>query len=249
VGATEDVAIRTVHLAKIYPSGQSSITVFRDLDLEIRAGEQVAIMGASGSGKSTLMHLLGGLDRPSEGRIYFGSKETTELSDAELSDFRNRQIGFVWQSHGLLPEFTALENVMMPLLIRGGTRRKATDAARLELRRLGLEDRAHHRAGELSGGEQQRVALARALVTNPSVLLADEPTGNLDYRTAETIIAVFEELHASRKLTSVVVTHNSNFAKRCHRVLMLDKGKVREENPQPPVTETVRRDTNGSTYV
>ncbi len=222
----EALAIRAENLAKTYRSGTTAITVFRGLSFEVRKGESVALVGESGAGKSTLLQLLGCLDRPSEGSIYFGSKGIANLTDAELSEFRNRMIGFVWQSHSLLPEFTALENVMMPLLIRGVPRRQAEPPAREKLEETGLRDRMSNRAGELSGGEQQRVALARALVAGPAVLLADEPTGSLDYRTGEGIVQLLENLHRSHQLTSVVVTHNLAFARRCDRVLTLEKGTL-----------------------
>lgn len=216
--------IRGVNLAKNFLSGGNELVVFADLDFEVSPGERLALIGESGSGKSTLLYLLGGLDRPSNGTIYFGHQDISSLSDAELAEFRNREIGFVWQNHSLLPEFTALENVMMPLLIRGV---RVADAAPVSLARLdevGLQNRASHRAGELSGGEQQRVALARALAGNPTVLLADEPTGNLDFRTGEMIVALLEDLHHSHQLTSIFVTHNLSFASRCDRILQLDKG-------------------------
>jgi lipoprotein-releasing system ATP-binding protein len=181
-------------------------------------------MGQSGAGKSTLLHLLGGLDRPSGGEVIFGGRDIVSLGEQELASFRNNEIGFVWQNPSLLAEFTALENVMMPLLIRGEERGTAAHVAGDRLAEVGLAARAAHRAGELSGGEQQRVGLARALVTGPHVLLADEPTGNLDFRTGETIIALLNELHAAHGLTSVVVTHNLSFASRCDRVLELKKG-------------------------
>jgi lipoprotein-releasing system ATP-binding protein len=181
-------------------------------------------VGESGAGKSTLLHLLGGLDRPSAGAIYYGSREITDLTDAGQADFRNREIGFVWQIHYLLPEFTALENVMMPLLIRGWARPRAAVDALAKLDDVGLRARASHRAGELSGGEQQRVVLARALVGKPSVLLADEPTGNLDFRTGGMIFDLLSDLHRSHGLTSVLVTHNLAFARRCNRVLSLEGG-------------------------
>jgi lipoprotein-releasing system ATP-binding protein len=181
-------------------------------------------MGQSGAGKSTLLHLLGGLDRPSGGEVIFGGRDIVSLGEQELASFRNNEIGFVWQNPSLLAEFTALENVMMPLLIRGEHRGTAAHVAGDRLAEVGLAERASHRAGELSGGEQQRVGLARALVTGPHVLLADEPTGNLDFRTGETIIALLNELHAAHGLTSVVVTHNLSFASRCDRVLELKKG-------------------------
>ncbi len=225
-GPAENWTIRTDNLTKRYPSGQTEIVVFQDLHLEVRQGERVAIIGESGAGKSTLLHLLGGLDRPTSGSVFFGDREITRLTDSALSDFRNRQIGFVWQSHNLLPEFTALENVMMPLLIRGVPQSRAAQLASEKLAEVGLAARGHHRAGELSGGEQQRVSLARALVASPKVLLADEPTGNLDYRTADSIVSLLEALHSQHGLTSIVVTHNLEFAKRCHRVLSLDKGQL-----------------------
>jgi lipoprotein-releasing system ATP-binding protein len=167
---------------------------------------------------------LGGLDRPSGGTIYYGSTEISGLSDSEQADFRNREIGFVWQIHYLLPEFTAQENVMMPLLIRGWPRARAASESLARLDEVGLGARWSHRAGELSGGEQQRVVLARALVGRPKVLLADEPTGNLDFRTGEMIFELLEGLHRSYRLTSVFVTHNLSFARRCDRVLTMEKG-------------------------
>jgi lipoprotein-releasing system ATP-binding protein len=183
-----EVLIRTEGLGKSYRSGESDLVVFSDLNIEVHAGERVAVVGESGAGKSTLLHLLGGLDRPSSGTIYFRHKDIFGLSGAELSEFRNREIGYVWQNHSLLPEFTALENVMMPLLIRGAALSEAEPASLARLYEVGLQSRAGHRAGELSGGEQQRVALARALVGKPSLLLADEPTGNLDHRTGEMVM-------------------------------------------------------------
>src|SRR6202140_510210 len=216
--------IRGVHLTKKFRSGETELVVFSDLNFEVARGEQLSLVGESGTGKSTLLYLLGGLDRPSSGTIYFDQKNIFTLPDPELAEFRNREIGFVWQNHSLLPEFTALENVMMPLLIRGGTVTEATPASLEMLDEVGLRDRASHRAGELSGGEQQRVALARALVGNPSVLLADAPPGNLDFRTGEMIIALLQDLHRARQLTSIHVTHNLNFARRADRVLELNKG-------------------------
>jgi lipoprotein-releasing system ATP-binding protein len=198
--------------------------VFEDLSFELQAGEQLAVVGESGAGKSTLLHLLGALDRPSGGSVFYGDRDIFLMTSDELADFRNRHIGFVWQQQSLLPEFTAMENVMMPLLIRGVPRAEAESRAAGCLAEVGLSDRGHHRSGELSGGEQQRVALARALVTAPPVLLADEPTGNLDHRTGETIIALLRELHHTHSLTSVIVTHNLSFAQRCDRILQLNKG-------------------------
>ncbi|HYL35292.1 MAG TPA: ABC transporter ATP-binding protein [Bryobacteraceae bacterium] len=220
------VRIRGVNLAKKFRSGGAELIVFADLNFEVSSGERLALVGESGAGKSTLMYLLGGLDRPSEGTIYFGQQDIASLTDTELAEFRNREIGFVWQNHSLLPEFTALENVMMPLLIRGASVTEAAPASLARLDEVGLRNRATHRAGELSGGEQQRVALARALAGNPSVLLADEPTGNLDFRTGEMIISLLEDLHRSHRLTSIFVTHNLSFAARCDRILQLEKGAL-----------------------
>jgi lipoprotein-releasing system ATP-binding protein len=223
--------IRARGVTKTYRSGNSDLVVFADLDLDVERGEMLALVGESGAGKSTLLHLLGGLDSPSRGTIHYGSREITGLAASEQSDFRNREIGFVWQIHYLLPEFTAQENVMMPLLIRGWAHCKAAAESLVRLHEVGLEARASHRAGELSGGEQQRVVLARALVGKPSVLLADEPTGNLDFRTSEMIFQLLEELHRSHGFTSVFVTHNLAFARRCDRVLNLEKGGLVPEEP------------------
>ena len=224
-----NIAIRATGLSKKYRSGAGELVVFEGLNLEIGHGERLALVGESGAGKSTLLHLLGGLDRPTDGAIWFGAKEVTSLTDSEAASFRNREIGFVWQIHYLLPEFTALENVMMPLLIRGVSRAEAAPAALARLEEIGLKPRAEHRAGELSGGEQQRVVLARALVAKPKFLLADEPTGNLDHRTGEMIIDILTELHRSHDLTSVYVTHNQSFARRCDRVLRLEAGTLASE--------------------
>ena len=227
------VLIRAEGLGKTYRSGDADLVVFAGLELEVRTGERLAIMGESGAGKSTLLHMFGGLDRPSAGTIYFKHQDIFRFSEAELSDFRNREIGYVWQNHSLLPEFTALENVMMPLLIRGAMISEAAPVSLARLDEVGLRNRATHRAGELSGGEQQRVALARALVGKPSVLLADEPTGNLDYRTGEMIMALLEDLHRTHQLTSVYVTHNNTFANRGDRILKLEKGRLEFSNTSP----------------
>jgi len=221
---TEEAYIRARDVSKIYQSGGADLVVFSNVNLDVHRGEMVALTGESGAGKSTLLHLLGGLDTPSGGTIYYGSKEVSGLARPEQADFRNREIGFVWQIHYLLPEFTALENVMMPLLIRGWTHTRAASESLTRLDEVGLKARSTHRAGELSGGEQQRVVLARALVGSPSVLLADEPTGNLDFRTGEMIFELLEGLHRSHQLTSVFVTHNLAFARRCDRVLNMEKG-------------------------
>ena len=188
----------------------------------------LAIVGESGTGKSSLLHVLGTLDRPSEGDIYCAQLSLKSLSDEAAADFRNREIGFVWQFHYLLPEFDALENVAMPLLARGENPKQAQARAAEWLRAVGLGDRMHHRSGELSGGEQQRVALARALVTGPKLLLADEPTGDLDTGTAERIFDLIARLHLQHQLTSIIVTHNMEFAKRCGRILRLHGGRLEE---------------------
>jgi lipoprotein-releasing system ATP-binding protein len=221
-----EAAIRAVGLNKTYRSGSADLVIFSDLDLEVARGERLALVGESGAGKSTLLHLLGGLDRPTEGAIYFGQSDICKLPPNELAEFRNRELGFVWQIHSLLAEFTALENVMMPLLIRGQSREQAGPVSMERLHEVGLRDRASHRAGELSGGEQQRVVLARALVGDPKVLLADEPTGSLDFRTGEMMMGLIEDLHQSRGLTSIHVTHNLQFARRADRVVALKQGKL-----------------------
>ncbi len=219
-------AIRADSLTKIYRSGAAQVDVFRNLVLRVARGERLAIIGESGVGKSTLLHLLGGLDRPTSGSIQVEGRELVSLSEQDLADFRNRTVGFVWQNPSLLPDFTALENVMMPLLVRGERPEMAAANADGRLREVGLKARALHRAGELSGGEQQRVALARALAGNPKVLLADEPTGSLDHKTGEAIFGLIGELQAAHQLTAVFVTHNLFFASRCDRVLELKNGAL-----------------------
>ena len=198
------------------------------MELRVEAGDQVAVIGPSGAGKSTLLHLIAGLDSPTSGEIFYKDRNITNLPEPALSAFRNREIGYVWQQHHLLPEFTAEENVMMPLFIRGEAHAKASRAALACLEEVGLAARAHHRAGELSGGEQQRIAIARALVAEPSLLLADEPTGNLDVRTGEWIFRLLADLRARRNLTTILVTHNLEFARGCNRILKLDGGMLHE---------------------
>jgi lipoprotein-releasing system ATP-binding protein len=214
-------------LTKTYESGRSRVVVFRGLSIEIAEGEMVAVVGPSGAGKSTLLHLLGGLDRPTAGTVKVGEFDIFKLGDVDLARFRNWKIGFIFQFHHLLPEFTAVENTMMPLLIGRSSRRAAIERAQSMLGRVGLADRITHRPGELSGGEQARVALARALVARPSLLLADEPTGDLDSKTSESIHTLLKEVHRSQKLTSVIVTHNERLAGICDRVLHLEDGQLR----------------------
>src|SRR3989441_7976642 len=222
----QSALVRAERLTKIFESGQTRVVVFRDLSLEISEGEMIAIVGPSGAGKSTLLHLLGGLDRPTAGRVKVGEFDIFKLGDIDLARFRNREIGFIFQFHYLLPEFNAVENAMMPLLIGRCSHRAARDRAESMLQSVGLADRLAHRPGELSGGEQARIALARALVARPRLLLADEPTGDLDSKTSESIHGLLKEVHRSRKLTSVIVTHNERLASICDRVLHLSDGRL-----------------------
>jgi lipoprotein-releasing system ATP-binding protein len=218
--------IQVCDLAKTYRTVRGDLTLFRALNLEVMPGEMVAIVGQSGAGKSTLLHILGALDVPSAGTVYCASTNVANLSPREAAAFRNREIGYVWQFHYLLPEFTALENVAMPLLAGGKPKHEALAVATKWLTEVGLQNRAEHRPGELSGGEQQRVALARALVNNPRLLLADEPTGDLDETTAGQVFSLIERLHQSHTLTSLLVTHNLDLAARCTRVLRLENGRL-----------------------
>jgi lipoprotein-releasing system ATP-binding protein len=248
---TEVVMIRVQGLEKTYQTARGPLTLFRDLDLEVKAGELVAVVGQSGAGKSTLLHILGALDAPSAGTVYCASTSVADLNSRRAAAFRNRVIGYVWQFHYLLPEFTALENVAMPLLAQGQARREALAIAANWLKEVGLEGRKDHRPGELSGGEQQRVALARALVNNPRLLLADEPTGDLDETTAGQIFDLLQRLHASYQLTSVVVTHNLELAARCSRVLRLEGGRLAKSAAvpkwhQPQEFETGKSSVTGS---
>lgn len=221
--------IQAVGLTKIYGEGIHQVEVFRDLDLTVNSGERIAITGASGVGKSTLLHILGLLDRPTAGRVYYSGQDVLGLNDEKRARFRNEHVGFVFQLHYLLPEFNALENVMMPGIISGVSRRELKEKAVDWLERLGLGNRISHRIGELSGGEQQRVAIARALVLSPTVLLADEPTGNLDSRTSRTIHKMLVELNEDMGLTMIVVTHNMELATMMHRSLRLVDGRLIQE--------------------
>ena len=213
-------------LEKTYITSRGALTLFKDLDLQVFPGELVAIVGQSGAGKSTLLHILGALDAPTAGTVHCASINVAGLSASEGARFRNSKIGYVWQFHYLLPEFTAEENVAMPLMARGASRREALATAGKWLQEVGLEERSEHRSGELSGGEQQRVALARALVTSPAILLADEPTGDLDAVTSERVFELLERLHVSHGLTTVMVTHNLDLAARCTRTLRLENGRL-----------------------
>ena len=222
-----NLAIRAEALRKAYPGkglNHGELELFRGLNFTVAPGELVAIVGQSGAGKSSLLHLLAALDYPSAGEVWVGDQRLSAMSPKQAANFRNREVGYVWQFHYLLPEFTALENVAMPLLARGLAQSPALERARRWLAEVGLADRAQHRSGELSGGEQQRVSLARALVTEPKVLLADEPTGDLDSRTAEAVFTLIQTLHRTHALTSVLVTHSLEFAARCDRMLTLKDG-------------------------
>lgn len=228
-----DVAmLRIEGLRKVFRSGKSQVSLFDNLSFQVEKGEMLALVGESGAGKSTLLHILGALDRASSGEVYCANLRLNSLSEAAAAEFRNREIGFVWQFHYLLPEFTALENVAMPLLLRESSWQQAQKEALRWLREVGLEHRAQHRAGELSGGEQQRVALARSLITGPKLLLADEPTGDLDGRTADSVFELIARLHRECQLTSLIATHNLAFARRCQRVLRLKEGQVEEVAPE-----------------
>jgi lipoprotein-releasing system ATP-binding protein len=231
-GSARLSAIQARNLRKEYTTGRGRLVLFDGLNFEVAEGEMLAIVGESGAGKSTLLHILGALDTPSAGDVYCASIQLRTLSARQAASFRNREVGYVWQFHYLLPEFTAAENVAMPLLARGESKAAAMKSAERWLDEVELGDRAQHRSGELSGGEQQRVSLARALVTEPKVLLADEPTGDLDSRTAGVVFDLIERLHETHRLTSVIVTHNMTLASRCTRILRLEKGRMEEVSPQ-----------------
>jgi len=211
-------------LRKMYGAGASAITVLGGVDFDVTAGEMVAVVGPSGAGKSTFLHLLAALDTPTSGTVYFAAKALETHQDETIADYRNRQIGFVWQRHHLLADFTAAENVAVPMLMRHGSYDEALKRAMQWLDEVGLASRAQHRAAELSGGEQQRVAIARALVNEPAILLADEPTGDLDEKNATAIMDLIERLHQTHRLTSILATHNLVLAERCDRVLRLEHG-------------------------
>jgi lipoprotein-releasing system ATP-binding protein len=221
------VVLEARNLQKVYVRAKNSLPVLVDANLSLLEGEMVAIVAPSGAGKSTLLHLLAALDTPTSGAVYFASKAIETIHDAALAEFRNRAVGFLWQRHQLLPDFTAVENVAMPLLMRGEAFAGALGTARKWLAETGLADRADHRAGELSGGEQQRVAIARALITGPSVLLADEPTGDLDEQNAWAVFELLQRLHRTHRLTSLIATHNLALAERCDRILGLEHGILR----------------------
>ena len=216
-------------LTKSYEMAGTRVSVLRGLDISVERGEMVAIVGASGVGKSTLLHVLGGLDSTDAGDVRIAGTRLGDLSDAELVQFRNHHVGFVFQFHHLLPEFTALENAEMPMRIAKMPAADRVSRAKGLLERVGLRERLQHRPGTMSGGEQQRVAIARALVMQPDVLLADEPTGDLDEHTADSLHALLAEMHRERSLTSIIATHNPRLAAACHRVFRLEEGRLKEE--------------------
>ena len=229
--AMDQAVVRAEALGKTYAEGSLHTPVFDGLDFAVHAGETVAILGASGAGKSTLLHLLGGLDTPTSGEVYVAGQRMSALSDAARGALRNRALGFVYQFHHLLPEFTALENVMLPVLLGGSAVPDATSRAKALLESVGLGHRLEHKPGELSGGERQRAAVARALVNRPGCVLGDEPTGNLDEKTAANVFAQMLELNRAQATSLVLVTHDRSLARRLDRVLELHAGKLRELAP------------------
>jgi len=224
--------LKTLNLGKDYPLPKGALRVFEGINFELLKGDLVAIMGVSGVGKTTFLNLLGALDRPSEGKILFDGDDLLSRNKKELAEIRNRKIGFVFQFYHLLPEFTALENIAFPLLIRGVERKEAERKAHEILKEVSLEEKAHRRPAQLSGGEQQRVAIARALVNEPKLLLADEPTGNMDWKTGQMILALIQELHEKRGLSSVVVTHNEKVAKFCKNVYLMEGRELKLLSPR-----------------
>lgn len=218
--------IQCHELGKTYRDGDLCVSVFENIQLSIAAGETVAIMGASGAGKSTLLQLMGGLDNPTTGFVTIGDQRMTALSERERCRIRNKQLGFIYQFHHLLPEFNAIENICMPLLIAGMDKNHAQEKAEKIIIQVGLKHRMTHRIGELSGGERQRIAIARALVHQPNCVLADEPTGNLDHATAEIVFELMLQLNREHNTSFVIVTHNEILARRCDRVLLLMQGKL-----------------------
>jgi len=233
---TSLTVLRTEKLTKIFRSGSIEIAPLNQVEFAAERGQMIAILGASGAGKSTFLHLLAALDTPTSGEVYFAQSSLSSLSEEELAEYRNESVGFVWQRHHLLPDFSAAENVAMPLLLRGVAMGPALRKSRDWLGEVGLGDRALQAAGDLSGGEQQRVAIARALVNDPVLLLADEPTGDLDEGNAESIFELIDRLHRSHQLTSILATHNLSLARRADRVLVLERGQLSPSKEAPTST-------------
>jgi len=224
--------IKTLNLGKEYPLPKGVLRVFEGVNFDLLEGDLVAIMGVSGVGKTTFLNLLGSLDKPTEGKILFDGEDILSQSEKELAKIRNRKIGFVFQFYHLLPEFTAQENVAFPLLIRGMERKEAQEKAHEILKEVSLEEKAHIRPAKLSGGEQQRVAIARALINEPKLLLADEPTGNMDWKTGQMILELIQELHQKKGLSSIIVTHNEKVAQFCNKVYLMEGKELKLLSPQ-----------------
>jgi ABC-type lipoprotein export system ATPase subunit len=222
-----DIVLKAENLGKSYPLPKGVLRVFEGLAFELERGELAAIMGASGVGKTTLLNLLGALDRPSEGRVILDGRDLFAGTEREVAAIRNKKIGFVFQFYHLLPEFSALENISFPLMIQGLGRKEAFDRAGQVLKDVSLEEKAHSRPGQLSGGEQQRIAIARALVAEPRLLLADEPTGNLDWKSGEMVLRLILDLHARKGLSSIIVTHNEKIARYCHKLYLMEAGELK----------------------
>jgi len=222
----ETAVLQTINLRKSFPTVNGPLEILKGINFTLSTGEMLAIVGQSGSGKSTLLHILGALDRPSGGSVYFAENDIFAFGNEELAKFRRNAIGFVFQFHNLLPEFTALENVLMPRIIAGESANSPLGRELLE--RVGLRDRLQHRPGELSGGEQQRVAIARALINHPRLILADEPTGSLDNQTGERVFELFREIQREKKLTSILATHNVKIAARCDKIMRIENGILLE---------------------
>ena len=239
VAEAQSAVLEARGVKKIYGRGEKKLEILIEANLILREGEMVAIVAPSGAGKSTLLHVLAALDTPTSGTVYFENKAIEFNEDAALATFRNRAVGFLWQRHQLLPDFTATENLAMPLLVRGEPREVALKEARKWLKEVGLVARAEHRAGELSGGEQQRVAIGRALVTGPKVLLADEPTGDLDEQNAWAVFELLERLHRTHRLTSLIATHNLALAARCDRIVGLEHGVLRTRTAKAGASGTL----------
>jgi ABC-type lipoprotein export system ATPase subunit len=222
-----DIVLKAENLGKTYPLPKGTLRVFEDLGFELERGELAAIMGASGVGKTTLLNLLGALDRPSEGRVILDGQDLFSGSERDIAAVRNRKIGFVFQFYHLLPEFSALENIGFPLMIQGHSRKDALARAHDILKEVSLDEKADSRPSQLSGGEQQRIAIARALVAEPRLLLADEPTGNLDWKSGEAVLRLILDLHAEKGLSSIIVTHNEKIARFCHKLYLMEAGQLK----------------------